>query len=260
MSISTSFNSAGTIESATFRFSRNPSRPAPPENSGSDRAAQIEKQRRAMAQRLEQLNAALGDDKADRAPPVLSPEKHESKREHGTAALILTGILSACLGAGMMQIAAVSMNKAPIETNSPLPAVTMSPPTTSAEAPVTIVSLKPERSPEQEIGALLENWRNAWSQRDAASYLSAYSRNFVPADGSSREVWLASRQRKLSAATGIDVQVRNLATERIDDHNFKATFLQDYTSGRYQETARTKTLLVAREDGVWRITREWLEK
>jgi hypothetical protein len=36
------------------------------------------------------------------------------------------------------------------------------------------------------------------------------------------------------------------------------SFLQDYASGKYREMARTKVLLIVREHGEWKITKEWL--
>lgn len=260
MSISPSLDSADIIPSALKLFSRNRSRSAPVENPVSRPPAQDQKHQRAMAQRLEQLSAALGEDKTSQTTPLAAPIAHENRGTHGTAALLLTGILSALLGAGMMWMATPSASGDPVEAATPAQTVTMSPLSTAAEAPATSAAPKPEMSDEQTIGTLLENWRNAWTQRDAASYLNAYSKDFVPADGSPREAWVVSRQKKLSAATSIDVQVSNLAIERIDDQSFKATFLQDYTSGSYREKSRAKTLLIAREDGGWRITREWLEK
>ena len=69
---------------------------------------------------------------------------------------------------------------------------------------------------------------------------------------------MAARTSKLSAGAPIAIQIRELGIERINADQFKATFLQDYSSGSYREMARTKTLLITRENDEWKIIREWV--
>ena len=115
------------------------------------------KHQRAMAQRLEQLNAALGEDKTSPTLPLTTSATQRSERNHGTATLFLTGILSALLGAGLTWMAGPSGGEAPTEAASPRQTFTVSSPAIPAEVPATAVTLKPELSDDQQVGTLLEN-------------------------------------------------------------------------------------------------------
>lgn len=109
---------------------------------------------------------------------------------------------------------------------------------------------------ENRIRELLENWRQAWSDRDIEAYLGFYSPAFVPANGQPRAEWAAARRSNISGRTDIGVQVRDLHIRPLNDQRVELAFLQDYASGNYREIARPKTLLLAREEGQWRIVRE----
>lgn len=255
-------SAGGIIESAASFFGSSapkPSRATSP--SGYSATPESNKQERAMARRLEQLHTALGDSAA--APTTAATAQNvspspESAKSVGTVALIITAIVSALSGAGTMWLCAP---QAPTH----LPPVLQ----TMAGAPVVVPTLREpafvapstsEPSDKTKISQLLDAWRNAWAQRDIASYLNAYSQQFTPADGNTRNTWVATRTKKLSAGAPIDIQIRELGIERINGDQFKATFLQDYASGSYREMARTKVLLIARENGEWKITKEWLEE
>mgnify|MGYP001765154399 CR=1 FL=1 len=107
------------------------------------------------------------------------------------------------------------------------------------------------------VAAAVEAWRQAWSARDMPSYLAAYSEAFVPPDGLSREDWVASRHRNVGGRTSIDVRVSNLQVWFQGDRRARASFLQDYASGRVREAGRPKTLdFVMEADGRWRIVSE----
>jgi hypothetical protein len=260
VSISPSLTSTCTIEAAAKLFNSSPSQPTPARTVASHRQPEVmAKDQRAMALRLEQLRTALSDTEPGHTVLPGTPAAVDGRRKHGTATLLLTGILSALFGAGLMWMNLPSGSETTNETVTPRTSMAAETPVVSVATPAAI-SEKTESSDEQQVASLLKNWRQAWTQRDTANYLSTYSKDFAPADGSTRDAWVAGRQKKLSAGAAIDVQVSNLAIEPIDDSHFKASFRQDYASGNYRETARAKTMLIAREEGSWRITREWQEK
>jgi ketosteroid isomerase-like protein len=222
-----------------------------------------DKQQRAMARRLEQLNAALGESEGGPGKAAVirnPPTAANAGKSVGTGSLILTSMLSALFGAGLMWWQATPHEQGLSAPSQALHAAAtpISVPTTSE--PLRITPATPEITDEKRISDLLEAWRSAWTQRDIAAYLNAYSQQFAPADGNSRDGWVAARTKKLSTGAPIDIQMHDLAIERIDADQFKATFLQDYASGSYRETARAKTLLMAREGGEWRIRQERLEE
>ena len=219
------------------------------------------KLQRAMACRLEQLQAALGEPAAPASPPSKSETTTpavDSGRPAGSGKLWLAGLVSAMVGAGLT--AWLTAQLAPLVEQRPVA------PEISAAAPVTPILAAPGATPlpasqpainePQEIAELLEAWRAAWATRDAASYLSFYSSEFSPADGGSREQWAAARRKKLAPGPQITLDIQKLHIERIDDRKFVATFRQDYAAGNYRETGTAKTLLVIREGENWRIAGE----
>lgn len=216
-----------------------------------------------MARRLEQLQTALGESDAAPAKATTSqalPPELKSEKTFGAGSLIITAMISALSGAGMMSLF-VPHAEVPAR---PVPApqvLAVAPATAPARRETALVApSNTEINDKTRIGEVLDAWRNAWIKRDIASYLNAYSQQFTPADGNTRNTWVAARAKKLSAGAPIDIQIRELGIERLNGDQFKATFLQDYASGSYREMARTKVLLIARENGEWKITKEWLEE
>lgn len=259
LTTSSVFPASGIIEAASSQLGSSHTRFAQKPGTGHANRAD-DRHERAMARRLQQLQAALGNNEniapmPETAQPVAASR---SRNAVGTGALALSCVLSALLGAGAMWLATDSdlgaKATAPITVAA---AVSSTAPQAPQMAPA--VPAEPEVSDTTRINDLLEAWRNAWSQRDIAGYLNAYSQQFSPADGSSRDAWVAARTKKLAAGAPIDIQIKRLSIERIDADQFKASFLQDYASGSYRETARTKTLLIVREGNAWKIRQERAE-
>lgn len=250
VSVSSALPAGNIIESASSLFANNPS--------NTSTHADSARHQRAMARRLEQLNAALGEyeaqPSANRAKvlPLTPGSAVQPQSTTGIGSLLVTGLLSALLGAAAMWLAMQPETHIP---SAPAPLIAAASPAPAILAPTPVAAPVGDKA---QVAASLENWRNAWMQRDIASYLNAYSQQFAPADGSLRSAWVATRTKKLSAGAPIDIQVRELAIEQLDADHFQATFLQDYASGSYREMARTKTLLIARENGEWKITKEWM--
>jgi ketosteroid isomerase-like protein len=124
-------------------------------------------------------------------------------------------------------------------------------------APIPAPSAAPPVNPNEQLRGLVESWRQAWSDRDTEAYLGFYSRAFRPAKGLSLDHWIASRYRNVGGKVDIEVQIRELQLTMLAEGQARVTFLQDYRSGNYKETAQPKTLLLAREDDAWRIVKEW---
>lgn len=213
----------------------------------------------AMAQRLQQLQTALGDEQAgasDSAAPRVAEAAPAATRHFGTASILLASLASAALGASAMWFAMTANDSRAEPSLAPLaalaaPAVAAaSPAPLRAEPPVAAVA------DETQIENMLESWLQAWRDRDIAAYLGAYGSEFMPADGSSHGSWVAARTKKLAGTTAIDVQIRDVAITRKTPDLFKVSFRQDYAAGSYREVGRAKTLLVSRTDGQWKIARE----
>jgi ketosteroid isomerase-like protein len=242
MENSSVLDTGSIIDSASMLFGSKPQAPS---------RATTASQQLAMARRLEQLNAALGHAETRPEPTVAAPPPATASRRGVKAStVIVTAVVLAIAGGALMSLTA---------THDPLPnsPVAMLPVAAPAAA---LIAAKPAISEQKRVSDLLESWRSAWAQRDVAAYLDFYSPDFAPADGSPRDAWVAARTKKLSAGAPITLQLNQLALEQVDGDHFKATFLQDYAAGSYRETARPKTLLIARQNGNWRITREWQEE
>jgi ketosteroid isomerase-like protein len=261
VAISHPLPASGIIESATALFGNSESKSIRSMHNFRRQTNPDNKQERAMARRLEQLHAALGEPEA--APAKTAgiqnhPAVIDSGKSFGTGSLIITAMISALFGAGLMWLStphgATSATRAPALLSMPSPPAA----TPALREAALLAPAMPEISDKTRVGELLEAWRNAWAQRDIAGYLATYSQQFTPADGNSRDAWVAARSKKLSAGAPIDIQIRELGIERINADQFKATFLQDYAAGSYREMARTKTLLIARENDGWKITKEWM--
>ena len=219
-------------------------------------------QEKAMAQRLQQLQTALGEH-TDSAPATVMALPTEyappAKSDHGKSRTLFACLLSAALGASTMWLAMQDQTGA---------SATQLQPTAVAIAPSAIVSPALQAQPESmapaanrvpdetQIGDLVESWRQAWQSHDLTAYLAAYGADFRPADGSSRDAWVTARSKKLAGNAAIEVQLHNVVIERLEQDRFSVSFQQDYASGSYREVGRGKTLDVAREGGEWKIIRE----
>ena len=144
---------------------------------------------------------------------------------------------------------------------TPAALVSIVPETTTMPPPETAAPIATPRLPlhedDRQARNLVERWRQAWATRNVDAYLGSYSADFSPAKGQTHANWAAARRAKLLAQTDISVQVHQMSIERINNHQLKVGFLQDYASGNYRETAQPKTLLLIRTGNDWRIAGEW---
>lgn len=216
------------------------------------------RQEQAMARRLEQIQSALGAPETSSnlsLVPAPTVEVAQRRRQFSARSLVVACLLSGFTGASLTWLTtnqeAPAFQPAIQESRLAAPAATVPAPVAKA-----IIAPAPEITDEQQVRNLLDSWRNAWAKSDVPTYLNAYSSNFMPADGSTRDVWAATRSSRLSSGKHIDVQVNALTVERIDDQTFRASFLQDYASGSYRENARPKTMRLAREGNTWKIIEE----
>lgn len=202
---------------------------------------------REMAKRLAQLQAALGDDARTSPPHAAEATPPRPSTGFGLPSIVMTGLSALLLGAGLAWLLLSPAEAVHAVPQAPSTAVVKSQPT---------ALLKAREADIMRIEGLLENWRQAWRARDVTTYLAAYGKAFKPADGTSREAWVSARTKKLSSAAAIEVELSGIAMERIEQDLFRVSFQQNYASGNYRETNRSKTLLIVREEGDWKIVSE----
>ena len=124
------------------------------------------------------------------------------------------------------------------------------------DAPAAAAALTPgSASPSSGARELIDGWADAWSEGRVEDYLSYYSADFRPADGSSRRQWQASRVERLSSPQHIRVSITALDLEVQEADRVRATFFQNYRSDRFEDTVR-KSLDLGLEGGRWRIVDE----
>ncbi len=107
----------------------------------------------------------------------------------------------------------------------------------------------------ESVAPFVESWRSAWQDQRVNDYLAAYSKDFRPADGTSRDLWSAQRRERLAAPEFIRVTLAYLDEPRVDGATAEIRFLQSYESDTFQDRV-TKTLRLTWEDGGWKILEE----
>lgn len=242
--------SIGPVETAAKRFNKL----APPTLSGTAG------HQAAMQRRLALLHKAMGDEVPPQVPVTSVTRNAVSSMKTVTTAtprqpIFLMGV--ACL----IAVAAVLWFLLQDSRSAPVAGAVASTAAVSVAAIVTPSAPPPDMAPsartdEDEVRALVENWRTAWSRRDVNAYLGHYSAQFEPASGQPQAQWAANRRTIIASRADIQVGIRDLRIKRIDDRSMSVAFLQDYAAGKYRETAKPKILRLHREDNGWRIVSE----
>lgn len=141
--------------------------------------------------------------------------------------------------------APAAAESAPVTPDTAVPAT--APPAASAAATADVDAVA--------IEAAIAAWARAWSLQDLTAYFFLYGSGFVPEGGLTRAAWETQRRDRISRpkriAVGVsDVRIESTAT------GVRVTFLQAYESDNFSDTV-TKVLDMAREDGSWKIIREF---
>lgn len=246
-----------SIEAAMERVAKDAKESITDARSNSPRSVGRREYDKALSRRLAQLHQAMGIDETQEPPPAKSPPPvTEIARKNGflPSTLILTGLISGLAGAGAMWLAtgsATALQSAAVAPTTPPLIVAPAPPLPPHEvAPATV------KSAESLARELVEEWRTAWTKRDVEAYLSFYSPEFKPGNGSTRADWAAARRKNLASRTDIQVAVRELEITQIANNRLTASFQQDYVSGNYRENAQSKTLVLSLDHGKWQISEE----
>ena len=112
-----------------------------------------------------------------------------------------------------------------------------------------------DNSTKQEIINTLQAWVDAWSEKNPDAYLSYYSREFVPADGSDVRSWANNQTVTMRSAEFIDISLEGINIEVVTPSFAVASFLQHYESNILKRENR-KQLSFRRYDEGWLITDE----
>jgi ketosteroid isomerase-like protein len=103
--------------------------------------------------------------------------------------------------------------------------------------------------------AAVTKWSRAWSSRNADGYLAAYAKSFDPEGSQSRAAWAAARRERVTTPKRISVEVIEPSVQIVSANEARVVFRQNYSSDTLNAKSR-KTLVLVREDGEWKISRE----
>ena len=138
-----------------------------------------------------------------------------------------------------------------------------------AKPPVVVAAAEPKPAPEKpaekpvaakpassEVLDTVNGWAKAWSAKNVDAYLAYYARDFKTPGGEARADWEKARRARISAPKTIAVSVEAPKVNLAGDSQASVTFRQGYQSDRIKSTTTTKTLVLAKSDGRWRIQQE----
>jgi len=111
-----------------------------------------------------------------------------------------------------------------------------------------------QRIEKRNILKSLNNWASAWSAMDANSYLSMYSRYFIPPKNMSRKKWERQRRKRLKKPY-IHVHVSNFNVKFQSCKKGRVYFDQKYETKNYKDRTRKVTTFVKENDD-WKIIEE----
>jgi Flp pilus assembly protein TadD len=139
-----------------------------------------------------------------------------------------------------------------------------------AKPPVVVAAAEPKPAPAPEKPAekpapaagnaeildTVNAWAKAWSAKNVDAYLAFYGKDFKTPGGEARADWEKTRRQRISAPKSIAVTVESPKVSMGADGQASVTFRQGYRSDVLKSTSTTKTLVLARADGRWRIQQE----
>ncbi len=129
------------------------------------------------------------------------------------------------------------------------------PPVVALPEPVAVLE-EPEVEPtEKSVRAFVDLWADAWRTQDVERYLSYYSADYQPERGRDLAAWEEFRRRRLSQPAYIQLVIKDLQIEVLDDGRQSVRFVQEYHSNLYIDQVQKMLELEPWQDS-WRILRE----
>lgn len=150
--------------------------------------------------------------------------------------------------------APAAVRATPVAATPGKPAAAPSGPTLAGTKPATPVESQPAANASADVVHAVKAWAAAWSRRDMAAYVAAYSGDFT-GQTSSHKAWEQERHDRIASKKSIQVGVSDLKIA-VNGDKATAKFRQTYESDALSTTSR-KTLELARTGaGKWVIRRE----
>ncbi len=145
---------------------------------------------------------------------------------------------------------------APAAATKPSPVASAAPAAEAKPAaPKPATTSTPAANPSAEILDAVNAWAKAWSGKNVDGYLAFYARDFKTPAGEARDAWEKSRRARITAPKSISVGISAPKVTLSGDGQATVTFRQAYKSDLTSANS-TKTLLMVKADGRWRIQQE----
>jgi tetratricopeptide (TPR) repeat protein len=184
---------------------------------------------------------------------------------------------SAPVPARPVQVAAATPAPAPVATPKPAPV----PPPAPAHAPAPVVAAKPAPVPPpapkpapapapaptpapapaivtsnglSDVSDAVHAWATAWSRRDMAGYLGAYTPDYATG-GKSHKAWEEDRKARILPRKRIAVEISDLRVS-VNGDKAQAHFKQTYESDALTTSGHKTLDLVRTPSGKWLIKQE----
>ena len=165
-------------------------------------------------------------------------------------------------GPATTQVAQAAAPKKPAAPEKPAPVVEKPAPVVEKPAPV---AEKPAPAPEKpaapaadasgDVLKAVNAWAQAWSKKDADTYLSFYAKDFKLPAGNNRTAWEKERRGRIAAPKSIAVSVASPKVTMQGSDQATVSFRQTYRSEVFKGTSN-KTLAMVKHDGRWQIREE----
>lgn len=135
------------------------------------------------------------------------------------------------------------------DTKKPEPAATT--PIVVSEKPAA----EPAKNGDEALTQAVNDWAQAWSNKDLNKYFASYSDKFKPAKGESRKAWEKQRRERINKPSRISVELSNVNIDLEDSNSAKVRFKQTYRADG-SPIRTSKTLLMEKVGDNWLITQE----
>jgi ketosteroid isomerase-like protein len=106
------------------------------------------------------------------------------------------------------------------------------------------------------ITTAVNDWAQAWANKDLAKYFASYADDFKPAKGQNYKTWEKQRRERISAPSNISVELNNLVVTANEGNTAKVQFKQIYRADKRSPIRTSKTLLMRKSGDSWLITEE----
>jgi len=134
---------------------------------------------------------------------------------------------------------------------NPIRSADIKKPEAVAEKPVA----ESAKNNDEVITSAVNNWAQAWANKNLDKYFASYSDNFKPAKGESRKAWEKQRRERITKPAQISVELSNINVNVENDNSAKVRFKQTYRAGG-SPIRTSKTLLLEKVGDNWLITQE----